>query len=242
MWLWWPLVVFAFLTPSIVVTAIEGFARGTKIDVVTDVDVPSIAYFLGWISITTIVFIVTRHALSNGPVVFNDLSRFVYQSSFLYAAAEIRPKIDTYPYILIPTFFAYLVAFSIVFKRFKNLEIRLVPELNRNTVVAVCIVGAYACVFVSDLFYSAWRVSVDFFIVYVVLFLTGVAAYAFIVSFVSPQWHAHHWFLALMFAHACVFVTPSVTLAQAMFLAVHVHGMAVFGPDPLFEQKKTASL
>ena len=37
-----------------------------------------------------------------------------------------------------------------------------------------------------------------------------------------------------MFAHLCVFHSDCSMLAQAIFLGVHMHGVAAFGVDPIF--------
>ena len=46
--------------------------------------------------------------------------------------------------------------------------------------------------------------------------------------------HLHHWYWPVPLAHMCVFHTDVSMLAQAIFLAVHIHGVVCFGVEPLF--------
>lgn len=46
--------------------------------------------------------------------------------------------------------------------------------------------------------------------------------------------HLHHWYWPLPLAHAACFDTELAAVSQALFLAVHLHGVALFGCYPIF--------
>lgn len=192
----------------------------------------------------------------------NDVARLLYDASFLFVSGGVRSKIDRRPELYVGCLIGYAVIYASIFEAFKKRKIVIVwnrhrrqigqrdlgvecdpdtlqkhPELDESTnvdAIIVGVVGFLGLVFLSiDLLMTAWTVSPSFFAVYTTIFFVVVGVHAFMMMY-AQHYHVHHWALALLGAHACVFDSMTSTTAQAMFVAVYVHGMACFGAENVF--------
>ncbi|KAH9261924.1 hypothetical protein BASA81_000580 [Batrachochytrium salamandrivorans] len=146
----------------------------------------------------------------------------------------------------IPLVVGYCVFYTFIFELLKDKDITLSvglfdPAVPKLTLV-VLLTSFVTCVLVlACLFLTAYQVSESFFAMYCGVALAGFLLHAFLFvvscfpgvsgkSFV----HVHHWYWSVPLAHLCVFHTDVSMLSQAIFLAVHMHGVDCFGVEPLF--------
>lgn len=202
--------------------------------------------YLAWLAVISAVFglyqLTDDAALRTHQEKAEALSRLLYDGSFLYAAAGIREKIFEperpllmgsflvwYAYFALLYTVGFLVVNSVV-------HVTLTPEHMYKRWWAVIPAGAVVLLALSNQLYAAWRVSETFFTAYV-----SVASIVVLAHFLVPllysrvRVHLHHWYWALLCAHACIFNTPASQVSQAMFFAVYMHGVCVFGADEVFE-------
>lgn len=171
------------------------------------------------------------------------LSRLVYDGTLLYLVAGIKDKI-WYAHQSIPpgVFLALIFGFSILYTVFfENLRERVTmtsDRIERSPSVLILVIfpalGVLSTVITYHLM-TAWRVSPEFFGLYLGIVLLFIAYHIGLWLAYGKRFHLHHWYTGLFCAHACLFNTDASIVCQAAFMAVYIHGMCVFGPDPVVE-------
>lgn len=146
----------------------------------------------------------------------------------------------------IPLVVCYSVFYTFIFELLKDKNITISiglfdPSVPKLTII-VLLTSVLTCLLVLVcLFLTAYQVGQGFFAMYCGVTAVGFVLHAFMFlvscfpgidgrSFV----HLHHWYWSVPLAHMCVFHTDVSMLSQAIFLAVHVHGVDCFGVEPLF--------
>jgi hypothetical protein len=179
----------------------------------------------------------------------DDMLRLCYFAMTMALVAGIATRIDegvvnTETQLkFLPLVLAYTIAYTIVFEICRDFDITLGPGLCSNKIgIIVVITGFFTVVAVLvSLFLTAWNVGPEFFAMYAGTSAVGFIAHCilFLVPWVpfanGVAWtHLHHWYWPVPLSHLCVFHTDVSNLAQAIFLAIHLHGVSCFGVDPLF--------
>lgn len=132
----------------------------------------------------------------------------------------------------------YCIVFTAMFELVRDYQIELSVNGFTSSIVSILVVVssmALCILVVVSHVLAAARISRDFlsiyanvilgcFLVHLILFLPS--------KHVSV--HVHHWYWSLPLAHMCIFNTDVSMIAQAMFLGIHVHGVACFGIESLF--------
>ena len=178
----------------------------------------------------------------------DDILRLVYFGMTMAAVGGIATRIEEgvvntetgLPFI--PLTLAYCVFFTFIFELVKERDITLSIGLFENKVGMLVVFLAFCtCLLVLvALFLTAWQVSTSFFAMYLGVCLVGLFAHIAMFCPVIPgvagrsHLHLHHWYWSVPLAHMCVFHTDVSMLAQAIFLAVHIHGVDCFRVEPLF--------
>jgi hypothetical protein len=178
----------------------------------------------------------------------DDLLRLVYFGMTMAAVGGIATRIEEgvvnteTGLSFIPLTLAYCVFFTFIFELVKERDITLSIGLFENKMGLFVVSLAFCtCVLViAALFLTAYQVSPSFFAMYTGVFIVGLLAH---ITMFCPGFpgvpgrsylHLHHWYWSVPLAHMCVFHTDVSMLAQAIFLAVHIHGVDCFGVEPLF--------
>lgn len=178
----------------------------------------------------------------------DDLLRLVYFGMTMAAVGGIAVRLEENVVnsetglTFIPLTLAYAVFYTVIFELVKERDITLSYGLFENKVgMIVVLLGFSTCILVLVcLFMTAWQVSTSFFTMYAGVFAVGLLAHFVMFIPVFPgipgrsYLHLHHWYWSAMMSHMCVFHTDVSMLAQAIFLAVHIHGVDCFGVEPLF--------
>lgn len=173
------------------------------------------------------------------------LFRLVYDGSFLYVAAAIKDKIF-YPEhlpqgVFLALILGFIIVYTVAFEVWRDRDIKVTYDRITKSpltafAVAVC-AGIVILVFVN-LLLTAWRVGVFFFTVYatILFFVIGAHVVAWLVcnAHGTAYIHLHHYYIAILCAHACIFGSNSSMVIQSGFVAVYIHGIAVFGPETIF--------
>ena len=179
----------------------------------------------------------------------DDVLRLLYYALTLCAVGGVAARIDENiintetQLSFIPLVLVYTVAFTMLFEFVKDQDITLSATLRENSLgISVVVIGVLLlCILLVSLFNSAWKVSSSFFQMYVGLFVVClVIHFALFLPRIPCTTrgrsflHVHHWYWPVPLAHMCIFNTDSAMLAQAIFLAVHLHGVGCFGTETLF--------
>jgi len=178
----------------------------------------------------------------------DDILRLVYYGMTMAAVSGIASRIEEgvvnseTGLSFIPLTIAYCVFFTFIFELVKERDITLSIGLFENKIGLLVVFLAFCtCLLVlTALFLTAWQVSTSFFAMYTGVFLVGFFSHLAMFCPVVPglpgrsYLHLHHWYWSVPLAHMCVFHTDVSMLAQAIFLAVHIHGVDCFGVEPLF--------
>lgn len=210
--------------------------------------------YFTWIGFLVSVFLTFRASIAMGWIKDKgmDLSlgldavfRLVYDGSFLYVASAVKDKIFDPEHLPQGVFLALVVGFAalytVAFEIWRDRNIKF--TYNRVTkspltAFAIAVCALIVVLVVVNLLLTAWRVSVFFFTVYttVLLFVVSAHVVAWLVCHThgTAYMHIHHYYLALLGAHACIFGTNSSVVIQAGFVAVYLHGLSVFGPESIF--------
>lgn len=178
----------------------------------------------------------------------DDLLRLVYFGMTMAAVGGIAIRIEEgvvnhetgLPFV--PLTLAYCVFYTFIFELVKERDITLSVGLFENKIgMIVVAVGMLTGTFVVvSMFLTAWQVSSSFFLMY--CGVAGAGSIAHVIMFCPTipgvpgrsYLHLHHWYWSVPLAHMCVFHTDVSMLAQAMLLAIHIHGVDCFGVEPLF--------
>jgi len=178
----------------------------------------------------------------------DDLLRLVYFGMTMAAVGGIATRIEEgvvnheTGLTFIPLTLAYCVFFTFIFELVKERDITLSIGLFENKIGLFVVFLAFCtCLMVlAALFLTAWQVSPSFFAMYVGVSVVGLISHLVMFCPIIPgvagrsYLHLHHWYWSVPLAHMCVFHTDVSMLAQAIFLAVHIHGVGCFGVEPLF--------
>jgi len=178
----------------------------------------------------------------------DDIVRLVYFQMAVCAVGGISIRIEEgvvnteTGLTFIPLVLVYIFFYTFIFELVKDRDITLSVGLLYNGLnIFVVAIGVTTMVLVSvSLFLTARAVGEDFFVMYVgvtaVVFVLHVLLFLPVVPGVpSRSWlHVHHWYFPVPLMHMCLFHTDVSMLAQAIFLAVHIHGVDCFGIEPLF--------
>lgn len=218
--------------------------------------------YFTWIGFVVSVFLAFRTAVALSWIRDKGMSlsfgldavfRLVYDASFLYVAASIKDKIFFPEHLPQGVFLALILGFTlvytVVFEVWRDRDIKFTYErITKSplTAFAVTVCAGIVVLVLVNLLLTAWRVSVFFFTVYttVVFFVIGAHAVAWLVCTAhgSAYVHLHHYYVALLCAHACIFGSNSSMVVQAGFVGVYLHGISVFGPETIFGEKSQHSL
>ncbi len=211
--------------------------------------------YFAWIGFLTGVFLVYRTVVSLtdwlGPERMTStrkgldaLSRLVYDGSFLYVASGVRDKVfypsERIPYgVFLALVTLFSAAYAVAFRLLQDKSIAVTrARLSSSPVLWFTVILPSACIVVLTVVYhmmTAWRVSAAFFSVYVSVVAFVFGFHAISIGYVD---HLHHWYWALLCAHACVFNTDASIVAQAAFVAIYIHGVAMFGPTSIYADAK----
>lgn len=167
----------------------------------------------------------------------NDVARLLYDASFLFVSGGVRNKMEKDPGLFFGTLVGYAVAYGVVFALFEKRNIKFTKDglrQNSNVRIVIGIVTVAMILLFIDLLMTAWTISAVFFSVYATVFFGVCIVHAVMLCTDAKWFHLHHWATALMGAHACVFDSTTSIVAQAMFTAVYLHGMACFGAELVF--------
>lgn len=178
----------------------------------------------------------------------DDLLRLVYFGMTMAAVGGIAKRIEEgvvnheTGLTFIPLTLCYCIFFTIIFELVKERDITLSVGLMDNKIglFVVCLGFVTGLLVVSVLFVTAWEVGPNFFAMYLGVTLVGLLAHVIMFFPWVPgvqgrsYLHLHHWYWSVPLAHMCVFHTDVSMLAQAIFLAIHIHGVDCFGVEPLF--------
>jgi hypothetical protein len=178
----------------------------------------------------------------------DDILRLVYFGMTMAAVGGIATRIEEgvvnteTGLRFIPLTLAYCVFFTFIFELVKERDITLSVGLFENKIGLIVVFMAFCtCILVLVcLFLTAWQVSSGFFAMYCGVSAVGSLAHLAMFCPVVPgvpgrsYLHLHHWYWSVPLAHMCVFHTDVSMIAQAIFLAVHIHGVDCFGVEPLF--------
>lgn len=182
----------------------------------------------------------------NGRLLYSDLNALQGFQAFAFCA------LVTY----------FVIFFSVLFEMVRTVNLQISLDLLDNP-KGLWILGVGVLVLNGVLHAHvvyAFRAGHDFgcaYLAWVALVLLGHAS----VNLISPallrlmdgqhqaenggespgdkiRLHVHHWYWAFVAAHFPVFDTALSFVAQAIFLAVYIHGAACFGLEPIFESNK----
>lgn len=176
------------------------------------------------------------------------LSRLLYDGSILYFIAGVRDKIwyaheRIPPGVFLSLIFGFAVVYTFAFAKITpntktdHIVVTMKRIMRSPSILFLIFIPALIviCVVVVYHLMTAWRVSASFFGVYIGIVATFVVYHAGLAMVYGERFHFHHWYIALFCTHACLFNTDTSIVCQAAFLAIYLHGICVFGPDPVVE-------
>lgn len=171
----------------------------------------------------------------------NDIARLIYDGSVLYATGFAEREGFDMPFIGIP-YFGLVIGYVLVYSSvFVFAEKEVVEVTNRRAlelwpylslmVIPIAFVLAYMCML-------AFRISPAYFSLYVFLIVVTPVAHVVVYSLLGCKlFHVHHWYWAILCAHACHFDTNASRVCRAAFIAVYVHGVSAFGAQNVYENE-----
>ncbi|KAJ9473260.1 hypothetical protein DIPPA_08075 [Diplonema papillatum] len=141
----------------------------------------------------------------------------------------------------------HFVAYACVFELSRELHIVLSATMLRKTLPAVVLVCSVLAV-IAAIVWHAWLWNsargrrADFLLVAAAVLAAHAAARALFSSAGSPvRVHVHHSWWAFVLSFLPVPSRSRVSfISQSLLLAIHLHGMAAFGAQPIFEAVKAA--
>ena len=135
--------------------------------------------------------------------------------------------------LLVPIFIGYLALYTAAFEIAGRGVTVTAGGFARHA--SFFVLAALVLAFIlSALVYSSWLVSPDTLGVYAASFALLFLVLFALIEVERDQLHLHHYFIAIPFALMCVFENYVSLVAQCAFLAVHLHGVAMFGVQDVF--------
>lgn len=170
-----------------------------------------------------------------------DFIKFIYIGICMSALAGVAIRVDT-NVAFIPFVCFYSVLYGILFELATKWKITLTTHILRNPIgILISVITVILCLLtLIALCMMAWQVSITFFTIYMSAFVSlglvhFMLAFPILPGFTGISYfHVHHWYWSVILAHFCIFQTEASMIAQAIFLAIHIHGVSCFGMDPLF--------
>jgi len=222
-----------FVVPTLTLSILDFVQPQNVTSHANQVDPLTPAYFFAFVGALAVAFALLTPLSPKRGRRQNDVARLFYDAAFLFLASNVRLKVDRSPGLYVGCFCAYLVVYTGAFEICKRRNVVIVPNINCSSALALLAALVALCPLAANFLFAAWRVSVDFFVVYASVFFSAFAIGVFMI-WSAPSFHLHHRLTSLLAAHACVFATDVSIVSQAMFLAVYVHGMSVFGAEKAF--------
>lgn len=201
-----------------------------------------IAIFIGWLLFLVAAYAGLRSATARLKLALpprtrddhgNEIVRLVYCGVMLAIAGGVGGRIRHQPWFL-AVIVLYIIAYTAVYECGRKFRIVLGSECSHSmSAFAISFFSCILGVFVGIcLFITAFRVSLDFFTLYITCVIIIVALHAGLFGW-GVRIHVHHWYWGLLAAHICVFRTDLSMVAQAMAIAIYIHGAACFGHEVL---------
>lgn len=116
------------------------------------------------------------------------------------------------------------------------------PDVSLKSTAALnasfCLVALWSLFLLSTLFYVQFRTAracgQRFFVSYAGILVAVVAAHVLVPVSGLARMHLHHVHWAWIVAMLCPFPTSTSRAAQALAIAVYIHGAALYGFEPVF--------
>ena len=132
--------------------------------------------------------------------------------------------------LYVPIYISYLALYTALFEFTHHEEFTLTPVALSTKPIMIVLVVTMAMLIVALLLFSAWYSHIfEGYITIVALLLVIHACFLF-----DPHVHVHHWSYPIPFIFLCIFDTYSSFIIQIAALAVHTHGVAMFGVQDIF--------
>ena len=239
----------AFIAPLVVLLGLEfddcaarGITPGQASVVHATLDLNFIAACVAWIATVAACYVILLLSQCDknkrGPEQRSeDWIKLLYFSVVLGAVGGVAGRVWSTPWF-VAVVGAFLALYTWLFESVRERRITISPQMLMGDhwkfgIAVVLFATVVSLLALSSQLITAFRVSQEFFFAYLALVLLVGGAHVALLCF-NKNFHVHHWYWSLILAHACVFDTTVSMLAQAMLLAVHIHGVACFGYEPVF--------
>ena len=231
---------------------------------------PTLLAWVVWMSFQLVLYVIVRNlwflhkndkTKKSESAHKRDLLCMLYLSVTLTLIGRISSKMDWLtpgyndratwgiPFLVVVLlyFILYTVMFQLVPAKIELTYETLCRGNNAYTIIILLLTVVLVLAVVAGLMETSWNVGGNgggpwFFSFYVGTFVVVAVVHAVLFGPCTPgDIHVHHWYWPLPLAHAACFDTELSAWAQAMFIAVHLHGLILFGAAPVFPDKKPLS-
>lgn len=132
--------------------------------------------------------------------------------------------------LFIPIYLAYVALYTGLFAACTSERFVMTDTTLASRPVAMVLIATMVALVLASLLFYAWYAGIfEGYIAFVVALLI-----VHLVFLVDPHVHLHHWFFPIPFIVLCVFDTYGCFMIQVAALAMHTHGLALFGVQDIF--------